>query len=422
MKILLIHDLGTPTGGAELQMLSLRQGLRDRGHDARLFSSRAMPVAGSEFLADYDCFGTNTLTQVLSQTVNPSAYFKLRQILREFRPDVIHVRMFLWQISPAILPLLQNFPCLYQTAVYKAICPLGTKLLPDGSDCEQQAGLACLKSGCLTPQSWAVLMIQHQLWQQWKSAFNLVVTLSHGMKAKLAAEGIEPIQVVHNGVPERSLRPPLSDPPTVTFAGRLVPEKGVDVLLQAFAQVRDRVPQAKLLIAGQGVELAGLQSLTENLGITESVTWLGHLPRPQMEAVFDSAWVQVVPSLWAEPFGNVTTEAMMRGTAIVASTVGAQPEIVAEGETGFLTPPGDVNALAQALLGLLQDRILCEQMGQAGRQRAIDHFSEARRTDQFLRIYQNLIVNSKCYQTETLKPNELMALGQSFDEHQAKSI
>ena len=108
MKILLIHDLGTATGGAELQMLSLRQGLRDLGHDVRLFSSLATPVKNSQLLADYSCFGTNSLLQVLSQTINPSAYFKLRQILREFKPDVVHVRMFMWQMSPAILPLLKH--------------------------------------------------------------------------------------------------------------------------------------------------------------------------------------------------------------------------------------------------------------------------------------------------------------------------
>ncbi|MFY7805809.1 MAG: glycosyltransferase family 4 protein [Limnoraphis robusta] len=390
MKILLLNDLGTPTGGAELQMLSLRQGLRDRGHDVRLFSSRVMSVPESQLLSDYSCFGTNTLLQVLSQTANPSAYINLRRVLDEFKPDIVHVRMFMWQLSPLILPLLKNVPCLYQTAVYKAICPLGTKLLPDGRSCEDKAGIACLQNRCLTPQSWAVLMVQRQLWQQWRDAFDLVVTLSHAMKAKLAAEGIEPIEVVHNGVPERPARPKLTEPPTVAFAGRLVSEKGVDVLLKAFALAKKQVPDARLLIAGQGVEMANLQALAAELGVGESVCWLGHLPRQQMEQHFDRAWVQVVPSLWAEPFGNVTTEAMMRGTAIIASAVGAQPEIVVNGETGFLVLPNDVESLTVALLRFLQNRQLCERMGHNGRQRALNHFSEDRRTEKFLEIYQRL--------------------------------
>lgn len=410
MKILLLHDYGTATGGAELQMLSLRQRLRDRGHEVRLFSSTAMvignqtsaqnttrntpthPTALTDLLADYHCFGTTSRLQVLSQTINPSAYLQLKRVLQTFQPDVVHVRMFMWQLSPLILPLLRSMPCLYQTAVYKAICPLGTKVLPDGRACQEQVGTACLRAGCLTPQSWLVLMLQHQLWQRWRQAFDLVVALSQGMKTELEAAGISPVEVVYNGVPERPLRPPLSEPPTVAYAGRLVPEKGVQVLLQAFRVAQKQVPQARLLIAGQGPEEGNLRALADQLGITDCVVWLGHLPRSAMEQQFDAAWVQVIPSMWAEPFGNVTTEAMMRGTAVIASAVGAQPEIVDEGTTGFLVPPGDPDALSTALLTLLQDQSLAEQMGQAGRQRALTHFSEDRCTEGFLEIYQRLCV------------------------------
>ncbi|MEQ9667579.1 glycosyltransferase family 4 protein [Coleofasciculus sp. G2-EDA-02] len=398
MKVLLLHDYGTATGGAELQMLSLRQGLLDRGHDVRLFSSRAIPVPNSKLLSEYHCFGTTSLLQVLSQTANPSAYWSLRHALAEFKPDVVHVRMFLWQLSPLILPLLNDVPCLYQTAVYKAICPLGTKVLPDGSPCLDTAGKACLNHKCLTPQSWVVYMVQRQLWQRWRRAFNLVVALSYAMKAKLEAEGIQPVEVVHNGVPERPMRPPLSNPPTVAFAGRLVPEKGASVLLQAFARTHFQVPQARLLIAGQGVEEASLRVLADQLGIAESVIWLGHLPRHELEQQFDSAWIQVVPSLWAEPFGNVTTEAMIRGTAVVASAVGAQPEIVTDGETGFLIPPNNVDALSAALERLLLNPTLAERMGRMGRQQALTHFSEDRRTERFIDIYQRLRVRERCHE------------------------
>ena len=391
MKILLIHDIGTATGGAELQMLSLRQGLRDLGHDVRLFSSLATPVKDSKFVADYSCSGTNTLLQVLTQTINPSAYLTLRRILQEFQPDVVHVRMFMWQMSPAILTLLKGIPCIYQTAVYKAICPAGTKVLPDGSDCHSQPGTVCLSSGCLTPQSWAVLMVQQKLWSYWRDAFDLVVALSQGMKAKLEEAGIQPVEVVYNGVPVREEQSALKETPTVVYAGRLVPEKGVDILLRAFAKNLKQVPQAQLMIAGNGAEKANLQSLSQKLGITEAVTWLGYLPQTEMEQHFTGAWVQVVPSQWAEPFGNVTTEAMMRGTAVVASAVGAQPEIVINEETGFLiSSPRDVDLWTKKLLSLLSNRQLATEMGNAGRDRAISHFSENARNQRFLEIYNRL--------------------------------
>ncbi|BAY86984.1 group 1 glycosyl transferase [Calothrix parasitica NIES-267] len=395
MKILLLNDIGTATGGAETQMLSLRDNLRSLSHDVRLFSSVAKPVADSPLLCEYSCFGTNSLFQVISQTANVSAYLNLRRVLAEFQPDIVHVRMFMWQLSPLILPLLKDVPCLYQTAVYKAICPMGTKLLPDGSPCKSSAGKACLRHGCLTPQSWAVFMMQRRLWLRWKHAFNAVVALSHGMKANLEAEGIAPVKVVHNGVAKRLQRPVLEEPPTVAFAGRLVSEKGVDVLLKAFALVKEHVAEAELIIAGQGVEAENLKLFAQELGVSKSVKWLGHIPRQELEQHFDKAWVQVVPSLWAEPFGNVTTEAMMRGTAVIASATGAQPEIVSSNETGFLVPPGDIPTLANALLKLLSNRELAEKMGQSGRKRAIEEFSEERRTQNFLDIYQEIISKNR---------------------------
>jgi glycosyltransferase involved in cell wall biosynthesis len=390
MRVLLLHDYGTASGGAELQMLSLRQGLSDRGHQVRLFVSDAMPVAGYTNLADDTCFGTTSRLQVLTQTANPLAYWQLLRVLREFQPEVVHVRMFMWQLSPLILPLLRSRPCIYQTAVYKAICPAGTKVLPDGSPCQVAPGRDCLTKGCLTPQTWAVLMVQHHLWQRWRSAIDRIVALSQGMKTQLEMAGLSPVDVIYNGVPVRDRRPALQDPPTVAYAGRLVPEKGVDVLLKAFAVARSQVPTAKLLIAGQGPEVDALKALAGQLGLGDSVTWLGHLERSQLEAYFDAAWVQAVPSRWEEPFGNVTTEAMMRGTAVVASAVGAQPEIIQADRTGFLVPPGDVEALSDRLTRLLQSRDLAETMGAAGRDRALTHFSEARRTDQFLALYQQI--------------------------------
>ncbi|NJN86281.1 MAG: glycosyltransferase family 4 protein, partial [Leptolyngbyaceae cyanobacterium SL_7_1] len=156
------------------------------------------------------------------------------------------------------------------------------------------------------------------------------------------------------------------------------------------AGVRWRVSGDRFRVAGQGTQQAELQALSAQLGLTDNVFWLGHLSRAELEQKFEAAWVQVVPSLWEEPFGNVTTEAMMRGTAVVASAVGAQPEIIGEGETGVLVPPGDKSALAIALQRLLLNRDLAEKMGQAGRQRALTHFSEDRRTDRFLELYEQI--------------------------------
>ena len=394
MKILLINDYGTPTGGAELALLTLRARLRGLGHDARLFTSGARP-GGARSLADYQCLGTTSRWRTLLQSANPWAYWRLRQVLAEFRPDVVHVRIFLTQLSPLILPLLRDVPTVYHVAWYRPICPLGTKRLPDGHACAVRWGAACRRNGCLPWRDWLPLMMQMRLWWRWRDAFNVVVAESRHVQAQLGADGLGPVEIVPTGVPVRPLRPPLVSPPTVAFAGRLVPEKGADILVRAFARVAERIPAARLVIAGDGPERARLQQLVDAHPFAGRVVLTGALDREELERQFAGAWVQAVPSLWAEPFGLVAVEAMMRGTAVVATGTGGLAEIVQEGRTGFHVPPGDVAALADRLLAVLQDRDLAERLGRAGREVALGRYDEAACAKNFLRLYPNLCSNQK---------------------------
>jgi glycosyltransferase involved in cell wall biosynthesis len=390
MKILLMNDYGTPTGGAELLIIRLRDGLRLRGHDARLFTSSARPIPVNS-QADYECFGTTSRFRTVLQTANPWAFFGLRRVLAEFKPDVIHVAIFLTQLSPLILPLLKEVPSIYHAVWYRTICPLGTKTLPEGNVCQDLAGPACFHHHCLTARAWLPLMAQMKLWRQWQSAFNLIVAHSDALKRRLMEEGVNVSDVVRGGVPIQRQRPSLSSPPTVAFAGRLVREKGADMLLHAFAKVVMQLPEARLLLVGDGPEHEHLKKLIPQWRLSTSVSLLGQLPPLEMERRFASAWVQVVPSRWAEPFGLAAVDAMMRGTAVIASDSGGLSEIVRQGETGSLVTPGNVDALADALLGLLQNRERAEQMGRAGHQAALHHFSEAIFVDRFIQLYHTLL-------------------------------
>lgn len=373
LRVLMLNDYGRPNGGAELQMLALRDGLRRRGHSVRLLSSDAQLTPGFPLVADRTCLGRNDILQVLSQTANPSASRALAAELRAHPPDIVHVRMFLTQLSPLILPLLRDVPVLFQAAIYKAICPNGLKLLPDGTACGVTPGRVCLSSGCVAWKTWTAAMVQLAMVRRWRDAIDLPAVLSRRMALEFEAAGWPEVTVLPNGVDAAPQRPPLSDPPLIAYAGRLSREKGVEILLSAFARLAERLPTARLVIAGAGPLEASLRERAAPLG--DRVRFAGHLPRAEMEAHFNRAWVQAVPSLWHEPFGNVSTEAMMRGTAVVASDMGGQSDIVRHGETGFLVPPRDVAAWAETLGRVAADRPLAERLGQGGRDVALAEYA-----------------------------------------------
>lgn len=390
MKILLINDYATLSGGAELSIVSLRNGFRQRGHDARVFASSAR-LPGSELFADYTCLGSLSPWRSLLQIANPWAARRLREVLNEFHPDIVHVGMFLTQLSPFILPVLRKIPSLYHAMWYRAVCPIGTKHLPDGVVCRRPAGTVCYRSGCVPFRHWGLRMLQLRLWRRWQEVFRVIVTPGQTVKEVLLAGGLRPVEVIANGVPVRSARPPLSGPPVVAFAGRLVREKGVEVLLRAFAVVVKQNPDARLLIAGDGPERGTVQALISRLDLRPHVTLLGQRSLTELEHEFATAWVQVVPSLWEEPFGNVAIEAMMRGTAVVASRAGGLAEIVEDNISGILVPPGDSAALAKVLKFLLRKPEMVTQLGARGREIARSRFGEERFVGDFLGLYERLL-------------------------------
>lgn len=389
MKILLITDYATPTGGAEILTIALRDGLRSRGHDARLLASSARPL-NAQSQADYHCFGTTSSFRTLLQTANFWAFRKLKQILAEFQPDVVHVTLFLTQLSPLILPLLQNIPTLYYAVWYRSICPTGTKILPNETPCQVKMGMPCYQNHCLPLWDWLPLMLQMKLWQRWRNAFDLFVAPSQAVKEHLMEAGIKSVEIVRHGTPIQPQRPPLRSPPTVAFAGRLVKEKGAEVLLKAFALVVHQIPEAKLLLVGDGSEREALKQKINDLNITANVFMPGLVSRLETEKLFSTAWVQVVPSLWPEPFGTVVIEAMMRGTAVVVSASGGLPEIVKNNDTGLVVPSKNYEALAAALLQILHNREWAERMGKRAREVAKTQYSHDIYVDRFLEKYQKI--------------------------------
>ncbi len=171
---------------------------------------------------------------------------------------------------------------------------------------------------------------------------------------------------------------PLSQTQDVLYAGVLIPRKAVDVLVDAFARVSRTFPQARLLLVGRpdNSEYAqALRSQVERLGLSGRVVFVGEVSPSQLAEYMGRARVLVLPS-HSEGLGRVLVEAMLCGTPAIGSRVGGIPDVIREGENGWLVPPGDVQALCAALEKVLADPDI-EAMGARARAFAQQFFSES---------------------------------------------
>lgn len=175
------------------------------------------------------------------------------------------------------------------------------------------------------------------------------------------------------------------------FAGVLAPVKGIEVLLDAFARVVDRHPQARVTIAGRPESARYLRHLKQRageLGLADRVVFEGEVPAPQLAHLMGRARGLVLPS-YSEGLSRVLIEGMLRGTPAISSRVGGIPEIIHDGENGYLVPPGDAQRLAEAIAKLFADPDI-EAMGQRARASAKRLLSTA----PFIDGYRSLLVQA----------------------------
>jgi glycosyltransferase involved in cell wall biosynthesis len=349
MRILLITDWLAAQGGVEAYTTWLRAGLQAAGDEVRLLTSAAGTAADGS--AEFVAWGTNQVAaQIVLQVVNPFAVVRVREALRAFRPDVALVNMFALHLSPAILRPLRDVPTVLSVNEYKVVCPLGSKLLPDGRLCAQRAGLVCWRSGCLGFSHWLRDQPRYALIRAAVRDVDRILACSRWLQCELAANDIEAEHVyLPVPLPGASFRREPAARPTFMFCGGLRVEKGVSLLLQAFARLHVEAPTARLRIVGAGAQRAQLEQLAGALGLAGAVTFTGWLPPAAVEQQLSDAWALVAPSLWAEPLGLVALEAIVRGVPVIASRSGGFSETVEHGISGLLFPNGDADALLDHL-------------------------------------------------------------------------
>jgi glycosyltransferase involved in cell wall biosynthesis len=203
-------------------------------------------------------------------------------------------------------------------------------------------------------------------------------------------------RVIHHAVDGASLAPggpaaELPEPtggPVVSIVARLQAVKGHRVFLESARKVLLKRPDARFWIAGDGELRGELEALTSQLGLTSAVSFLGY--RKDIPNVMASSDVIVCASSY-ESFCRAVFEALALGRPVVATSVGGLPEIVSDGETGILVPPGDAEAMAAAILRLLGDRELAHRLGVAAQKFTGERYSVEAQASAMAALYREAL-------------------------------
>jgi len=221
---------------------------------------------------------------------------------------------------------------------------------------------------------------------------NLIISNSNYVSALLKDMygGVENIKTIYHGVSDRFFRCVIEkDETQLLYAGRLDPRKGVLVLLKAFKTVLGKYDGVKLVICGDGPDRLRLESFVKSNNMAKSVEFLGRVPYEKVPEIFNEASIFIFPTLY-EPFGLVAVEAMATELPVIASNVGALPEIV-DDKCGILVPPKDDKQLAEAIELLIDDEKLRTEMGKYGRQKVKNMFSWKKNAEQTLNAYNEIL-------------------------------
>lgn len=337
MKVLLVcpYSWATP-GGVGAHVANLAEALRTRGHEARIVAPDAADAPGVISVGRSIPIPYNG--SIARLAFGPRVAMRIRVAIRRYRPDIIHVHEpFAPSVGLATLlatrrPVVGTFHASApRSRAYRiaspALRPLYRRL-----------------AGRIAVSDEARRTVEEALG-------NAIRVIPNGVNCALFA-----------GAPEPSGS-------AVLFIGRFEPRKGARVLIDAFPMLKERHPEASLILVGEGSLRRACEEAVPQ-ALREDVTFVGRVEPWELAQAMGQAAVVCVPSLGGESFGIVLLEGMAAGRPVVASNIPGYAAVLRDGVDGVLVPPGDVDSLAVALAGVLDEPERARAMGKAGRDRA----------------------------------------------------
>ncbi|WP_188053201.1 glycosyltransferase [Sphingosinithalassobacter sp. CS137] len=382
LRILVVHNRYQQYGGEDSVVEAEIGLLRAAGHDVTFLAADNEHITGVVAKAK-----TAALT-----IYNPYARDRLKRVLAEARPDVVHVHNMFPTLSASIFDACREagVPAVWTLHNFRVACA-NAFLFRDGKPCEdclEKSALhavlhRCYRNSLFGSMTLAASIGYHQAAGTWRNKVTRFVALTDFSRQKLLAAGlpVERVTVKPNFVPDPLAGGQVGLQPAeaALFIGRLSVEKGVKTLVEAWREV-----DAPLRIVGDGPEGAMLREMAP-----PHVQFLGRRSREEVFAEIAQAAFVVVPSLWYENFPMTVVEVMAMGKPILASDIGALREIVTSEIEGAHFAPGDPAALAAAARAMLANPDRLQTMGANARRRYLRDLSPERNLEMLVAIYRD---------------------------------
>ena len=399
MKVLLANKFFFRNGGSEAVFFDERSFLIERGITVCDFSMedpRNFPSRTSTYFVSNRAYASvgnpvRSLTNGVSLIHSFEAVSKFRKLIDVERPDLVHCHNIYHQLTPSIIGVAksQRIPVVLTLHDYKAVCPTYLRLR-DGkpcSECVEGDFFNVVRHRCAggSLRKSALLYAEAALQKLAKNyeKVDVVVAPSQFLADSVAARFSRGrVRVLPNGIDTDRIQPSDKDDGYALYLGRLSREKGIETLLKAQHASTSQFP---LKICGTGAVADALQRSCP------AAQFLGYKSGDELARIIAGSSFVIVPSEWYENCPMSILEAMGYGKPVIASSIGGIPELVRDGETGFLFEPGNVAQLSSLADMLIGDPARRRALGRAARLRLEQSFSLKMHNRQLLSIYEDLV-------------------------------
>ena len=399
MRILLVNKFHYLRGGSEKYYFELAQLLKSKGHTVGFFSMKHeenITTGDAEYFVEEIDLNTGSKLKALDVIYSQENKRLMAKALEEFKPDIVHINNFQRQLSASIIDAIKekNIPIVMTVHDLNPICPASI-MLYNGEvcdDCITKGYAQCIKKKCVKGSTLkSTLGVMEKKYYDFHKVFrkiDCIISPSEFIKNQLVNGKLKYNEIVtlHNFVNESERNEyVLGD--YAFYLGRLSKEKGILNLIEAIGDI----PDAKLLIAGDGPERERIEAYISEHKLDGRITLLGYQNQDSIHKYITNSRFVVIPSICNENCPYSVLEAMEIGKPIVASRIGGIPELIADGENGYLYKADDINELKEKLTLLLDDDEKVNSFAQKSREFYESYYSPDSYYNELIKIYNKVM-------------------------------